>query len=263
MSEDNLFPGARGAAVSFTYDDALHVHLDHAMPDLEAVGLRGSFYVPTHNQPNDAWQDRKSDWRAAIARGGHELGNHTQYHPCSGILNWVKPERRLETYDLDRIERELLAANRELAEGAGVVTPVSFAYTCAHDWVGPERTSFRPVVGRIFPAARVGDIELTGPFVNPHNLDFTAIGSIGIVEDHSLADLKRSVDLAIQRREWLVFMFHGVGGEHRMNILRKNHIALVEYVAGRSGEIWCDTFLNISQHIRKITNRPWKAESPQ
>jgi sialate O-acetylesterase len=103
VSEPPILPGiypngARGA-VSLTYDDALAVHLDTAMPQLESFGLRGTFYIPTRASMADAWRERPADWRAAAERG-HEIANHTQYHPCSITHDWVKPNFSLESYSL-------------------------------------------------------------------------------------------------------------------------------------------------------------------
>ena len=41
---DTLWRGKK-CAVCLTYDDALNVHLDHAVPLLEALGLRATFYI--------------------------------------------------------------------------------------------------------------------------------------------------------------------------------------------------------------------------
>src|SRR3982751_5926104 len=93
----SIFPNECRGAVSLTYDDALDAHLDHAMPDLEAAELRGTFYIPTRRE--NAWRTRPDEWKAAHGRG-HEIANHTQYHPCSGKHPWVLPNFRLEAYSL-------------------------------------------------------------------------------------------------------------------------------------------------------------------
>jgi len=75
-------PAWRGkkAAVVLTYDDALNAHLDNAIPLLDSLGLKGTFYL-TAFAPGS--KNRISDWRTTAANG-HELGNHTLYHPCVG-----------------------------------------------------------------------------------------------------------------------------------------------------------------------------------
>lgn len=246
-----IFPHNARAAVSLTYDDALDVHLDMAIPDLEAAELRGTFYVPTR-MPGTCWQSRADEWKAAAGRG-HEIGNHTQYHPCSA--DWVKPNFRLEAYSMGRIESELVAANRDVAEALGNDSPRSFAYPCSQDFVGPQRESFRPNVARLFPAARIGDAKR--PSNDPMTLDFAAIPSIRMDHRGSAGDAIRIIDDAIESGGWAVFMFHGVGGGHEINVSREVHRAICKHIAMNRETIWCDTFLNVAMHLRAATNRPW------
>jgi peptidoglycan/xylan/chitin deacetylase (PgdA/CDA1 family) len=66
--------------VVLTYDDALNVHLDNAIPLLDSLGLKATFYLSGYS---GVLNNRITDWRA-IAKEGHELANHTLYHPCTG-----------------------------------------------------------------------------------------------------------------------------------------------------------------------------------
>jgi peptidoglycan/xylan/chitin deacetylase (PgdA/CDA1 family) len=70
------WPGGARAAVSLTYDDGLNSQLEHAIPDLEARGLRGTFYLTKDNVA-----PRIDDW-VNVAHHGHEIGNHSVSHLC-------------------------------------------------------------------------------------------------------------------------------------------------------------------------------------
>ncbi|WP_236422646.1 polysaccharide deacetylase family protein, partial [Escherichia coli] len=74
------WPGGARAAVSLAYDDALDSQLDNAIPTLDRHGIKGTFFLQLSSEPV---AKRMEDWRAA-ARGGHELGNHSLFHQCSG-----------------------------------------------------------------------------------------------------------------------------------------------------------------------------------
>jgi len=63
-----------------TYDDALNGQLDYTIPQLDSVGLKGTFFC-TGNSP--CLYRRIDNWRKA-AKNGHELGNHALFHPCLG-----------------------------------------------------------------------------------------------------------------------------------------------------------------------------------
>lgn len=247
-----LFPGGRGAAVCMTYDDGCHEHLDHAIVDLDAAGLRGTFYIPTMKAP--AWPGRIDQWRAAGGRG-HELGNHTRFHPCSISHNWVKPNFSLEAYSLARMESELVQANQELDAACDPAHRArTYAYTCCQDYVGPERTSYRPTVARLFPAARGGGEALSDAMT----VDLAFVPSLAVHPHHSAEELIGHVQRAIELGKWCVFMFHGVGGGHRIDCPRPVHQALCRHIAANADRIWCDTFLNVAQHIRTATDRRWE-----
>ena len=67
-------------AVVLTYDDALNTHLDNVIPALDSLGFKGTFYL-TGYFPGS--RTRVADWSKA-GKKGHELANHTLFHPCAG-----------------------------------------------------------------------------------------------------------------------------------------------------------------------------------
>ena len=97
-------------AVSLSYDDALVSQLDNAVPALNEYNFKASFYI----MPNSAnVQSRMADWQA-LASQGHELGNHSLFHPCSASKanrEWVNEEQNLDNYTAARAIREVLTAN--------------------------------------------------------------------------------------------------------------------------------------------------------
>ena len=249
-----MFSGGKRGAVSFTYDDALAEHLDIAMPHLESRGLRGTFYIPTRQQPKDSWHTRPADWVAAVERG-HEIGNHSQYHPCKGAASWVKPEYARERYDLARMEAELRAANDDLDVAVGHSAERSFAYPCCDDWVGEEHTSMRPLADQLFPVSRGGGSR---QLADPATVDFRFVPSWALVPEVPRTDILAFINEAIDLGQWAVLMFHGVGGGgHRMNVTREDHEAICQHVAERKADLHCDTFLNVAKQLRASFNRPW------
>src|SRR5205807_2373822 len=69
-------------AVVLTYDDAINADLDNVLPALDSLGLKGTFYLIGSSPVVAA---RMQEWRQA-ALHGHELGNHSLFHPCDGSL---------------------------------------------------------------------------------------------------------------------------------------------------------------------------------
>lgn len=105
-SQNNQLPWKnKQAAVVLTYDDGLNVDLTNAIPALDKVGLKGTFYIA------DFGNLRKQipGWKIAASKG-HELANHTVYHPCTGGTagrEFVTPAHDLRYYSIARITDEM------------------------------------------------------------------------------------------------------------------------------------------------------------
>src|SRR4051812_36714642 len=90
------------AAVVLTYDDAIDQHLDNAVPVLDSLKLKATFYLTAFST---SMQTRLNDWKK-LAVKGYELGNHTLYHPCDGSMSgrsWLDPENDLSKYTIKRM----------------------------------------------------------------------------------------------------------------------------------------------------------------
>lgn len=80
MAQTTLPWKGKKCAVVLTYDDGLDVHLTNAIPALDSLGLKATFYIANYN---GKLQSQIPRWRAAATKG-HELANHTIFHPCEG-----------------------------------------------------------------------------------------------------------------------------------------------------------------------------------
>ena len=74
----NVWKGKK-CAVALTYDDALNINLDKVIPALDSVNLKGTFYLIASSK---AFTNRLKEWKVA-ANHGHELANHSLFHPCA------------------------------------------------------------------------------------------------------------------------------------------------------------------------------------
>ncbi len=233
------WPDGKKAAVVFTYDDALDGHLDVAIPQLDEFGLKGTFYC-TGNSPS--LYNRTDEWRK-IAQNGHELGNHTIFHPCDGTHgDWVKPEYDLKKYTLEQIVAELKAANTLLKAIDGK-TERTFAYTCC-DYVAGG-TDFSGEVEKLFAGARlVGPIPESMAGYNVYKTPSQGVDS------PSAGELIAGVEEALKKGTIVVFMFHSVGGGY-LNVGAEEHRKLCEYVKKNEKDIYTGTFLEVMQYIKK------------
>jgi peptidoglycan/xylan/chitin deacetylase (PgdA/CDA1 family) len=143
-----VWPHGARAAVSLSFDDARLSQVDIGVPILDQHGVRATFYLSPQRIP-----ERQVAWQRAVA-AGHEMGNHTVSHPCSGNFPWSRANA-LEDYTLERFEREVLDANDDIAQALGV-SPVTHAYCCGQKFVGRGGSlrSTVPVIARHFVAGQ-------------------------------------------------------------------------------------------------------------
>lgn len=98
------------------------------------------------------------EWRAMSSRG-HELGNHTLFHPCNGEkFDWVKEEYDLNRYTSEQLLAELNTANSLLKAVDGEELR-SFAYTCTDHAI--NGVSFIESIRELFPAAGGGYLNVS------------------------------------------------------------------------------------------------------
>lgn len=229
-------------AVVLTYDDALDVDLDHVLPALDSARLRGTFYLIG---ASPVVQRRLPEWRRAAQRG-HELGNHSLFHPCDSRppgRSWVPPTNDLSTYTLPRAVQEIEATNT-LLQAIDGQSRRTFAYPCGDLRV--TDSLFYRRLRRDFVAAR--GVQPGMPTLRQVALDnVPAYGLNG----ETGAQLIALVRQAQQQRGLLVFLFHGVGGGHSLNVSRGAHQQLVRYLQQHEKEIWVAPMVEVATHIQQ------------
>lgn len=233
------WPNGKKAAVIFTYDDGLDCHLDVAVPQLDELGFKGTFFCTGNSQ---SLYNRMEEWRA-IAGNGHELGNHTLFHPCDGAkLDWVKPEYDLNNYTIEQIVAELKTANTLLKAVDGKAER-TFGYTCSNFVAGG--IDFTKNVKELFVAARCD-----GPVPETmKNYDTGKTPSWG-VNSPTDGELISYVEKAKLNGTIAVFMFHSVGGGY-LNVGADEHRKLLEYIKANEEDYYTGTFLEVMQYIQQ------------
>jgi peptidoglycan/xylan/chitin deacetylase (PgdA/CDA1 family) len=229
-------------AIVLTYDDALNVHLDNAIPLLDSLGLKGTFYLSAFMP---GCKNRLEHWKLA-AKNGHELGNHTLFHPCIGNTPgraWVSAERDLSRYTLDRFVDEIRMTNVFLQALDGK-TQRTFAYPCG-DTLAQNQSVITKITSDFASARGVKGEMLSIKYNKLYNA-----GSY-MINGESSAQLIALVKEAIRTNSALVFMFHGVGGEHGLNVGLKEHRDLLKFLKANEKDIWTTTFIELTEFMKK------------
>jgi peptidoglycan/xylan/chitin deacetylase (PgdA/CDA1 family) len=228
-------------AVVLTYDDAIDVDLDYVVPALDSAKFRGTFYL-IGSSP--VVTKRLPEWRAAAKRG-HELGNHALFHPCDGSLpgrGFVTPDHDLHTYTVGRAVDEIRANNTLLTAIDGQ-TARTFAYPCGDLQIGGVK--FYDQLKNDFVAAR----GVAPGLQTATQVDLTNVNAYSINGQNGqyLIDL---VKRAQQSHTLLVFLFHGVGGGHSLNVALPAHRQLLRYLKAHEKEIWVAPMVEVAQRIK-------------
>ena len=239
-SQSNQLWNAKKCAVVITYDDAINQHLDNAIPVLDSLGLKATFYVTAFST---SMQARLKDWKK-LASNGHELGNHTLYHPCIGGKGreWVSKEYDLNNYTVKRMVDETRMTNLFLQALDGK-TKRTFAFTCGDMKIGDS--SFINAMRGDFVAARAVRNEM-------HKINEIDLYNVDcyMVNNHSFAQMKEWVDKAIQANSLLVILFHGVGGGNALDVSLEAHREILKYIKQHEKNIWIAPLVEVADHIK-------------
>jgi peptidoglycan/xylan/chitin deacetylase (PgdA/CDA1 family) len=235
------WPEGRSCAVSLSFDDARPSQVDNGLPVLREHGARATFFVVMKQL-----RLREDGWRQALA-DGHELGNHSVNHPCSGNFAWSR-DRALEDYDLGRMERELLQASDEVAAFTGQ-RPISYAYCCGQKFVGrgEQTRSFVPLVAKHFRVGRGFRDEC------PCDPAFTDLAQVS-GKDFDGSTSERLLDWVEEaRREgrWLALAGHDIGQAQGQSVGSRELDALLQKLRGMP-DVWLDTIGAVGSYIHSV-----------
>jgi peptidoglycan/xylan/chitin deacetylase (PgdA/CDA1 family) len=242
--QDSRFhwPNGAKAAVSLAYDDALDSQLDNAIPALNRYGFHGSFYLTL---ANPSVRFRVQDWRDA-ARLGHELGNHTLFHSCSGSRpgrEWVEPWNDLDSMPVEEVKQHILLANALLhaidgREERTFTTPCGDLQASDGYYLDAVKSQF-VAIKALFPEGVTPDMKTLDPY----------LVSVATPVNASGDELIAIVRAAAEQGSMANLTFHGVGGDY-LAVSEEAHEQLLRYLAEHRDAYWVDTFLNIMRYVK-------------
>lgn len=235
------WPGNARAAVNLAYDDALDSQLDQAIPALNRYGFKGSFYLTL---ASDTVRLRLDEWRAAAANG-HELGNHTLFHPCSASLpdrEWVKPQHDLDRIQVDELRERILLANSMLHAIDGQMER-TFTAPCAD--LEAAGVPYLEAVQSQFVAikAYAGGVTPDMEELDPWSVGVT--GPVGLSGEQLIGIVKEAAEKGTMAN----FTFHGIGGDY-LSVSREAHEELLRFLDQNRDIYWVDTFINIMHYVK-------------
>lgn len=240
-------------AVVITYDDAINEQLDNAVPVLDSLGLKATFYITAFS---NSMQTRLSDWRK-LSVNGHELGNHTLNHPCMGGTGreWVPQDYDLSKYSVKRMIDETRMTNVFLQALDGK-TKRTFAFTCGDMKIGDS--SFIIPMKNDFTAARAVRNEM-------HKINEVDLYNVDcyMVNNHTAEQMIEWVKQATATNSLLVILFHGVGGGNSLNVDVAEHRKFLTYLKQNEKDIWIAPMVDVAEHVKEWQTRDKQAKAIQ
>ncbi len=249
---DFQWPEGKKMGLSLSFDDARITQVENGIPLFDKYGIKVTFYV----SPDDMLK-KKEEWKKA-AMNGHDIGNHSVFHPCSGNFKWTRPYS-LEDYTLATMYSDLDSANKIIKDVVGVA-PVSFGYPCGQKFVGRGTNvkSYVPLISAMFETGRGWRDE--GPN-DPAFCDMAQLTGMEL-DGKAFEEIKKLIDEAKSTGQWLILAGHeiNVGGSatSRLSTLE----AICKYASDPSNGIWIDNVHNIASYINKKRGETKSDELP-
>lgn len=240
------WPEGKRAAISLTFDDARTSQIDIGLPLLDRQRVKATFFVSPQSV-----EKRLPGWKQAVGNG-HEIGNHTLTHPCTGNYPAFRLNA-LEEMTLETIGGEIDGAARAIFGLLGI-NPVSFAYPCGQTFVGRGRQvkSYVPLIAERF---RFGRKWLNEEANDPAFCDLSQLLAMES-DGKTFAQLKILVDRAIKEGRWLILCGHEINRGGFQTTLVETLEKLCRYAQNPARGIWIDTIGNIGGYIAQKRAEP-------
>lgn len=241
QSESNfVWPEGKQIAISLSFDDARASQVDVGTVLLDQYGVKGTFYVV----PNSV-KPKLEDWKKAV-ESGHEIGNHSFNHPCTGNFPWSR-QKALEDYTLKQMRNELILTNKEIKELLGVEAEV-FAYPCGQTYIGRGKStkSYVPVVSKLFLSGR-GWLD-EGPNA-PQFCDLAQLTGMEM-DGKDFEQILPLIENARKGRAWLVLAGHEMGTSGNQTTRLSMLAKLIEYSQDPNNGIWIAPVGTVAKYIK-------------
>jgi peptidoglycan/xylan/chitin deacetylase (PgdA/CDA1 family) len=235
------WPEGKRVAISLTFDDARLSQPDTGLEVLRNGAAKATFYL----SPERAKQ-RADSWKKAIA-SGHEIGNHSRTHPCTGNYAFSR-SNALEDYTLERMAADIDGCTDDLRQMFGVKS-VSFAYPCGLKSVGRGENvrSYVPLVAKRFLTGRGYLDESPNDPAVCDLANLMGTGFDGLVYDHMMT----IVESAAKDGRWIIFVGHEIGARAHQTTDAEALGRLCRFAAEPGNGVWMDTVAKVARYVKE------------
>ena len=254
FAQANKDRNSKSAIICLTYDDGLETQLSTVIPQLDSLGLKATFFLNSIQGSSQSvligqTPEAVLGWTSA-ARNGHELANHTLFHPCPEKLGWEK-KAAIDSYTIDKIIEEINTQNAILSLLDPKRKTRSFAFPCNNVFVGSTDYS-KVIKDRGLVRFGRGGGDSNSVITNFRNLNTMQVPSWHVWTGTTLQELIAFAEKVKRAGGMGVYQIHGVGGQV-FQISTETHKAFLAYLKDHQEDYWVTTF---SEAMEFITSKP-------
>jgi peptidoglycan/xylan/chitin deacetylase (PgdA/CDA1 family) len=212
------------AAATYTFDDSIPSQIAN-YPLLQATGVHMTFFLVGSSDGNSpVW--------AQAAKDGHELGNHTEHHcHANGTgCGWGTYAGSLEA------EYDLCTAHIEQTYGVTSVPTTASPYGDT-GYNATAKTRF--FLNRGVWGGQIAPNDNTDPFNLP---------IFGAAAGQTAATFNPAIDSAHTAGNWLIFLFHSMGGDGGYAPVDPADVVASINHAKSFGDVWIDSMVNVGAY---------------
>lgn len=195
-----------GPTVSFNFDDGFESAFTKGMPIIEGAGFKSTHYVVVNRIGEKGYMTRRQILE--LQSRGHEIGAHSQTH------------EKLTEMSVSKARKEILGSKEDLLK-KGIVRIDTFVYP--DGYFNDEVTKMVEEAG--YSGARITNPGLNDRTTNPYKLFY-----LGMNSEITLETIKKKIDEAIEKKKWLIMVFHRVDETGFENVSSGLLQKTVEYV---------------------------------
>ncbi|RXK48949.1 polysaccharide deacetylase family protein [Aquirufa rosea] len=240
FSQQFTWPSDKKMALSLSFDDARGSQVTLGTKLLNQYGVKATFFVNPGSMEKNL-----TGWKKAVA-DGHEIGNHSTSHPCTGIFTWSRANA-LENYSLEKMEKDILDCNASIEKNLGVKAEV-FAYPCGQTFIGnaTQTQSYVPLIAKHFLLGRLWKSEAPN---DPNYHNFAQLTGIEM-DGQDFEQILPLIEEARKTGKWLVLAGHEMNESGnqttRLSMLKK----LMEYATNPANGIWIAPMGTVAKYIQ-------------
>lgn len=234
--------------------DGLTTQLTTAIPQLDSAGFKATFFLTAiqgSSQSDVIGQTPEVvlGWHNA-AKNGHELANHTLFHPCPMNLGWDK-SLAIDNYTYKQIISEIKTQNQLLALLDPKRPKRAYAFPCNNSIVEGNDYAQKLKEQKLVTYARTGG-DSTSIVTDFAKLNTMKVPSWLVFTGTTTADLISFAEKVKKSRGLGIYQFHGVGGQI-FQISADTHREFLAYLKANQNDFRIITFSEAMDEVAKKT----------